>query len=176
MKIAVVGYSGSGKSTLARRLGERSGLPVLHLDTVQFLPGWQERPEDEQFTLVQDFMDAHESWIIDGNYSHLLYEQRMDQADRILLLLFNRWSALWRVTKRYLRYRGKSRPDMTAGCEEKLDGDFVRWVLWKGRSKRQRERFALLPERYPDKCVVLKNQRQIDRSLKTWEEEEGKEI
>lgn len=43
MKIAVTGYSGAGKSTLARTLGERLGCPVLHLDTVQFTPGWVER-------------------------------------------------------------------------------------------------------------------------------------
>ena len=36
MKIAILGTSGSGKSTLAKRLGERYGLPVLHMDTVHF--------------------------------------------------------------------------------------------------------------------------------------------
>ncbi len=41
MKIAVLGYSGSGKSTLARRLGEYFQVPVLHLDVVNFLPGWE---------------------------------------------------------------------------------------------------------------------------------------
>lgn len=47
MKIAILGYSGSGKSTLARRLGEQYGIPVLHLDRVQFLPGWRERDPEE---------------------------------------------------------------------------------------------------------------------------------
>lgn len=167
MKIAVVGYSGSGKSTLARRLGERSSLPVLHLDTVQFLPGWRERDDEAQHEIVRDFMSKNTDWIIDGNYSHLLYEQRMEAADRIVLLLFPPLSALLRVTRRYFRYRGKSRPDMTEGCEEKLDGEFIRWVLWKGRGKKQRERFAALQQQYPDKCIVLKNQRQLDRYLNT---------
>lgn len=44
MKIEILGTSGSGKSTLAKRLGETYGLPVLHMDTVHFLPGWVERP------------------------------------------------------------------------------------------------------------------------------------
>ncbi len=39
MKIAIVGYSGSGKSTLARKLGTIFQADVLHLDTMQFLPG-----------------------------------------------------------------------------------------------------------------------------------------
>ena len=48
MKIAILGTSGSGKSTLAKRLGERYGLPVLHMDTVHFLPGWVERAREEE--------------------------------------------------------------------------------------------------------------------------------
>jgi len=31
-RIAIVGISGSGKSTFARRLGEKLGIPVIHLD------------------------------------------------------------------------------------------------------------------------------------------------
>ena len=52
MKIAILGTSGSGKSTLAKRLGERYGLPVLHMDTVHFLPGWVERPFAEEEAIV----------------------------------------------------------------------------------------------------------------------------
>ena len=47
MKIAILGTSGSGKSTLAQTLGAAYHAPVLHLDTVHFLPGWVERPLDE---------------------------------------------------------------------------------------------------------------------------------
>jgi adenylate kinase family enzyme len=43
MKIAIIGHSGSGKSTLAAFLGEKYALPVLHVDTIHFLPGWVER-------------------------------------------------------------------------------------------------------------------------------------
>ena len=54
MKIAILGTSGSGKSTLAKRLGETYGLPVLHMDTVHFLPGWVERPFAEEEAIVRD--------------------------------------------------------------------------------------------------------------------------
>ena len=33
-RVMIVGQPGSGKSTLARRLGERTGLPVVHIDTI----------------------------------------------------------------------------------------------------------------------------------------------
>lgn len=51
---------------------------------------------------------------------------------------------------------------MAAGCEEKLDGEFVRWVLWGGRSKTARQRYQKVQAQYPDKTVVLRDQRQLD--------------
>ena len=71
MKIAILGFAGSGKSTLARTLGEISGAPVLHLDTVQFLPNWEIRDPEEKQRLVEEFLDSHLSWVIDGNYRKL---------------------------------------------------------------------------------------------------------
>ena len=165
MKIAILGYAGSGKSTLARELGELYGVPVLHLDKVMFLPGWQERPKDEQLAIVQRFMDENEGWVIDGNYSGLLQARRLEEADKVLFLLFNRFSALARVAKRYRTYRGQSRPDMAEGCSEKLDAAFIRWVLWEGRSAKTRAGFERKRKLCGDKCAVLKSQRQIDRWL-----------
>ena len=166
MKIAIIGYSGSGKSTLARALAAHYGADVLHLDTVHHLPGWKERkPEDEQ-RIVSSFLDAHDAWVIDGNYTKLSYERRMAEADRIVMLLFSRLNCLWRVTKRYQKYRRSSRPDMTEGCEEKLDAAFILWVLWKGRRKPARERYRRIAAQYADKVTVLKNQRQLDAFLR----------
>ena len=165
MKIAVLGYSGSGKSTLARELGALYGVPVLHLDTVQFLPGWEIRPQEEQLSIVQRFMDENEGWVIDGNYSNLLQPRRLEEADEVVFLLFNRVSSLWRVTRRYRRYRGGSRPDMAEGCREKLDAAFICWVLWEGRTKKKRDGFERKRKACGAKSVVLKNQRQIDRWL-----------
>ena len=171
MKIAILGYSGAGKSTLARSLGARYCVPVLHLDRVHWAANWTERDDAEKRRLVLGFMDKnHDGWIIDGNYSDLLRARRLEEADRIVLLLFDRFSCLWRVTKRYFRYRGLSRPDMGEGCAEKLDAAFIRWVLWRGRSRKRRRSFAAIRAQYPEKTVVLRNQRQLDRYLQQTDE------
>ena len=82
MKIAILGTSGSGKSTLAKCLGERYGLPVLHMDTVHFLPGWVERPFAEEEAIVRQFLDENAGgWVIDGNYSKTCYARRLEEAD-----------------------------------------------------------------------------------------------
>ena len=89
MKIAVIGYSGSGKSTLAKHLGEETGYPVLYLDKVNFLPGWQERDRAEARAMVTAFM-AQDNWIIDGNYGDLHCGLRMAAADKIMMLCLQR--------------------------------------------------------------------------------------
>ena len=165
MKIAVMGCSGSGKSTLARTLAERHGVEVLHLDSVQFLPGWEIRDEADKERMVREFLDTHSGWVVDGTYSKLSFARRLEEADRIILLLFNRFTALWRVTKRYLAYRGQSRPDMAEGCGEKLDAEFIWWVLFQGRRSGDRARWRQIAAQYGDKTVILKNQRQLDAFL-----------
>ena len=162
MKIAIIGYSGSGKSTLARKLAETYNLPVSHFDRVQFRPNWEIRPQASKEVMTRVFLDLHEDWIIDGNYSKLSFERRMEEADVIIQLRFNRLSCLSRVTRRYWKYKGSTRADMAEGCKEKLDWEFVTWVLWKGRTKESRQRYQSVLSRYPEKTIVVKNQRQLD--------------
>ena len=162
MKIAIMGYSGSGKSTLARAFAKKYGCDVLHFDRIQFKPGWVERDLEEKRQMTLEFMDSHDEWVIDGNYTRLFLERRLEEADLIVLMLFGRLNCLWRVTGRYRKYRGKTRPDMGEGCNEKLDADFVKWILWKGRGKKQRNNFASIMERYAGKTVVVRNQSQLE--------------
>ena len=162
MKIAIIGHSGSGKSTLARRLADKYRIPVLHFDAVQFRPNWEIRPQPSKEIMTKVFLDLHTSWVIDGNYSKLYYQRRMEEADVIVVMLFPRWRCLWRVIRRYLKYKDQTRPDMGAGCKEKLDWEFVKWILRDGRSKTARERYGWVCSRYADKVIVVKNQRQLN--------------
>ncbi|KAB8286603.1 DNA topology modulation protein FlaR [Bifidobacterium avesanii] len=163
MKIAILGLTGSGKSTLARQLAKASRLPLLHLDTVQFLPGWHNRPINDQHAMVRAFLDDHQSWVIDGNYTNLYYRERLDDADLIVVMLFNRFARLHRTLRRLRAYRGQSRPSMTAGCEERMNADFVWWILHRGCDAKHMLEYRTVTERYAGKTVVLRNQRQLDR-------------
>ena len=165
MKNMLIGTSGSGKSTLAQTLGQHFGLPVLHLDAVHFLPGWVERPLEEERALVERFLVEHTDWIIDGNYHKTCYERRLAEADRILVLWFGRLVCLERVTRRWRQNRGRTRSSMAAGCEEKLDAEFMWWVLYRGRRKAFRQRVQSIARQYPEKTVLLHSQRELDRYL-----------
>lgn len=166
MKVAVIGYSGAGKSTLAQALGTRLDCPVLHLDTVQFTPGWQERDRAEARAMVAAFM-AQPGWIIDGNYHAFCHEQRMDEADVIIFLNFPRLICFYRALKRYHQYKGRTRASMAAGCPEKFDGEFIRWLLWEGRTKSRRESYREILRCYPHKTIVCRSRRAVRRYLRS---------
>ena len=151
LKIAIIGYSGSGKSTLASFLGQHYNCDVLHLDKIHFTSNWQERTSD---------------WIIEGNYSTCLYEERMREADCIIYFSFNRFNCLSRVFRRYLKYRGHTRPSMAEDCNEKIDFEFMKWILLDGRSNKYVKQYKAVIKKYPDKTIVIKNQKQLTHYMK----------
>lgn len=121
-RIVIIGSGGSGKSTLARKLGEVLHLPVYHLDKLYWQPNWQELPRGAWLRVQQEIF-AQPAWTMDGNYGGAM-EVRLAAADAVIFLDRPRLLCLWRVFKRFLRYRGRVRPDMTQGCEERLTKNF----------------------------------------------------
>jgi adenylate kinase family enzyme len=162
-RILVIGSGGSGKSTLARRLGDLLKIDVKHLDRLYWRPGWQEPPKDEWLERVKE-LTSDDSWIMDGNYGGTL-DVRIQRCDTIVFLDLPRTLCLWRIIKRRLIYRNRSRPDMTEGCPEKLNWEFIRWV-W-GYSHRSRPRVVkLLREHSETKQIVwLRSRAEVRRFL-----------
>lgn len=117
-RVMIIGQPGSGKSTLARNLGLRTGLPVVHIDTIHWQPGWIERSRDEKTRLCYE-VEARDCWIFEGGHS-VTWENRMARAD--LLIWIDRSAPLrfWRVLLRTLLQRGRSRPDLPENCPELL--------------------------------------------------------
>ena len=165
MKIAIIGYSGAGKSTLAQKLSQLYSIPKLHMDTLQFQPDWQDSDRDWMKAEMKNFLTNHLNWVIDGNYSWCYYEERMREADQIIFLNFSPWICLLRAFKRYLKYRGQVRESMATGCKEQFNWEFIRWILWDGRTKSAKERYKGILETYPEKVIVLRSQKEMDHFL-----------
>ena len=158
MKIAVLGYAGSGKTYLSDYISEKKNIPVLHLDEIKWNKDW--KPVDNSLVLpkVSEFM-ASNDWIIDGYYDYLYYDERLEQADMIVLLLLPRTACFYRAIK-----RTKSR--RKDGYKNDLNLWFIKFTLFGCRNKERRRTYAEITEKHKDKTVVLKTKRQVDRFMK----------
>lgn len=140
-RILVIGSPGAGKSTLARDIAARTDLPLFNLDRIFWLPGWTERDRDEGRAELANVL-AQDRWIIDGNYGSSL-PMRIARADTVVWLDYPTHLCLIRAIKRWWPYRGHTRPDMTEDCPERLDIEFLIYILTFRGAWQHRNRAAL---------------------------------
>lgn len=163
-RILIIGCGGAGKSTLARQLGKKLDLPVVHLDTLFWKPGWVQESREE-FDRKLSVELEKPRWILDGNFNRTM-PQRMAKCDTIIYLDFPRLTCLMGVIKRIVTTYGKVRPDMGEGCPERFDLEFLRWVWNYNKNNRERN-YQLLNEAAHAQKLVLKNRRAVKQFLKS---------
>ncbi|GES45483.1 ATPase AAA [Rhizobium dioscoreae] len=126
-RILIIGCSGTGKSTLAQAIASLRGLTYVSMDRdIFWLPGWKSRPRPEAIALIEQAV-AGPRWIMDGNSPGTL-PLRLPRTDLVIWRRSPRYVALRGVISRWLRYRGRSRPEMAPGCPERLDWKFLRYI------------------------------------------------
>jgi adenylate kinase family enzyme len=163
-RVIIIGCGGAGKSTLARQLGEKTGLPVVHLDKLFWLPGWVERERDEFDQMMEEEIRKDE-WIMDGNFNRTM-PYRLSRCDTVIYLDYSRVTCLMGVLKRVLTTRGTVRPDMGEGCPERMDLDFLKWV-WNFNKNKQERYHQMLRDATHVQVLVFKNRRQTKKFLKS---------
>lgn len=142
-KVVILGPSGAGKTTLAGQLAERFNMHHIELDSLHWGPGWSERPKDEFLADLAREM-AHESWVVDGNYS-FARELIWPEADTAVWLDYPLSVILWRLLSRTLR-RTVGRQALWNGNRERFWVQFLSkesLFLWAVKSQAKHRR------RYP---------------------------
>ena len=120
-RVVILGPGGAGKSTLARRLGERTGLPVMELDKHFWSADLRPLPTDQWRTRQSELVKGEE-WIADGDLGpYDVLEPRLRAADTVIVLDFPRWRCAWRSVR-----RSRERPE------------FWKWLwTWRRQSRPQ---------------------------------------
>ena len=164
-RVLIIGSSGAGKSTLATRIAEKLHLPVIHLDTEYWQPGWTVPPEENWREKVAELV-ARDRWVMDGNYSGS-FDLRMPRADMIVWLDPPTWICLLRALKRAVTLWGRTRPDMAPGCPEKFDLEFFLWILNFRRTHLAKNRAAIDQYAPSASLAVLRSDAEVAGFLET---------
>ena len=159
-KILIVGSPGSGKSTLARKITEKTGYELIHLDNEYWSDTWVATPREEFREKVSKLVEK-DCWIMDGNYSNT-FDIRLPAADVVIFLDINRFVCLFSVISRH----GKARPDIPDGCAEKFDKEFITWILFKSRTKMCKKRHLENLNKTQGQKLIFTNRRQVNNYLK----------
>ena len=162
-RVMIIGCGGAGKSTLARQLGEKTGLPVVHLDQIWWAPGnWKHMEREEFDARLLEEMEKPQ-WILDGNFNRTI-EMRLKKCDTVIYLDFNRVACLLSWLKRVVSNWGHARIDMAPGCQEWFDPEMAGWI-WNFNKKNRENYYRLLNEAEGVETIVLKNRRMVRRFL-----------
>ena len=157
-KIIVIGCPGSGKSTLSRELHSKTGIPLYHLDMLN----WNaDRTTVEKRVFLERLSDVLEKdeWIIDGNYGSTM-ELRMQRCDTIIFLDYSLDVCLDGISKR----KGKPRGDIPWEEPEQDDEEFIRFI--RNYNSQSKPQVMGLLQKYSNKnIIVFKNRNEASAFL-----------
>lgn len=139
-KIIIIGCPGAGKSTFARKLRDKLGIKLYHLDQIYHRPDRTTISREEFDTKLAEIM-RNEQWIIDGNYQRTISE-RLQNCDTVFLLDYPPEICLVGAQNRV----GVKRDDMP-WVEEELDPEFKELIM--NFSEKQLPDIYKLLEKYP---------------------------
>lgn len=103
-----------------------------------------------------------DSWIMDGNYQNT-FDIRFPASDTIIVLDINRFVCFWRIWKRRML---QNRSDKLENCNERINFEFMKWVLWDYPSRGKNQISVFLKEYYNKNIVVIKSTRQMEEFIK----------
>ena len=88
-------------------------------------------------------------------------EERLASCDTVVFLDLSRALCLLRVILRRMRFRGVSRPDITAHCPERLTWEFIRWIWTCPRRRRPRILARLSTVASEKRIVILRSRADV---------------
>lgn len=162
-RVIIIGCGGSGKSTLARALGEKTALPVTHLDQIWWKPGNWQHLEPGEFDARLSELVQQPAWIMDGNFDRTM-GIRLEHCDTVIYMDFPAIVCLFSWVKRVIINWGRARVDMAEGCCEWFDPEFAGWIL--NFNKKHRKGYYEMLEGQKEKTVLIfRNRHQVRKFL-----------
>ena len=161
-KVIVIGCPGSGKTTLAKALAEKTDLPLIHLDKIQWTGNWECLRGEDFDRILSEKMQAP-CWIIDGNYNRTI-PMRLSCCDTVIYLDYPTYISFFGALKRVISNYGKVRDDMGGNCREHFDPTFF-WFILTFNLKNRKRYYKLLNSAEGKNIVILRSRKETAEFL-----------
>ena len=165
-RINIIGASGTGKSTLARQLAEVYKLPIVYMDYIAHTKRYNPLYDQPAFLKKIHEECMKNEWIMEGVYASSTLQNRMEKADVTLYLDYPRRIYLFRVFKRRIQYRNKSREEMPTDWKERLDFNFIKYV-WNFKKVKKPIIDEELAKNPHSNIIILKQPKDTKKLLKS---------
>ncbi|EIU6165534.1 AAA family ATPase [Listeria monocytogenes] len=158
-KVLIIGPNSAGKSTFATELGKHYDFEVCHLDKLFWQENWNAVAKADFEDKVDNIMSSKKKYIIDGDYFFNL-EKRLEHADLVIWIKIPLFLCVANIIKRRFKYMTNVRPDVTEGCDEKLNLSFLLYALkYNKRSGKQTK--ELLDNVYDKELFVIDSYKKL---------------
>ncbi|HAC0123453.1 TPA_asm: AAA family ATPase [Listeria monocytogenes] len=158
-KVLIIGPNGAGKSTFATEHGKHYDFEVCHLDKLFWQENWNAVAKADFEDKVDNIMSSKKKYIIDGDYFFNL-EKRLEHADLVIWIKIPLFLCVANIIKRRFKYMTNVRPDVTEGCDEKLNLSFLLYALkYNKRSGKQTK--ELLDNVYDKELFVIDSYKKL---------------
>lgn len=146
-KVIVIGCPGSGKSTFSKALHDATGLPLYHLDMMNWNADGTNVPKYTFMDRLHQVLEK-ESWIIDGNYGSTM-ELRMQFCDTVFFLDYPLDICIDGIKSR----KGKERTDIPCTTLEDEDNEFMEFI--NNYNSASRPTVMELLHKYSHKRIII---------------------
>lgn len=134
------------------------------MDQLFWKPGWLQSTREELLN-KQEIHLKKKSWIIEGNYTSV-WEDRLRAADTIIFLDVNRFLCTYRVIKRWIKHRGRTREDLAEGCPERITVEFILYVWRFPKDKNKKIYRRILQQNSHTQILILQKRKAVHHFLK----------
>jgi len=148
----------------AKKLSAITGISMVSLDALFWRSGWTPSEDADFGRRVTEAINAPH-WVMEGNYlSHAGMLPR-ERADTVIWLDLPRMTCMIGVMIRTTTSHGRVRPEMSPGCPERFDAEFLHYV-WTFRQKQRPQLARFLEGLHSDQRLIRFVRRaDVDRYL-----------
>ena len=175
-KIYVVGNTCSGKSTIGHKIANKTGVPFVELDAINFLPNWIGLNEHHPRLFQAKIIDAtkSDSWVIAGSYEEHVRATVWEDINLIIWLDLPILAILGRLIKRsWQRWRthellwGTNYENFFKHFKIWSDDSLLFWAVTQ-HAKKRRLMLAVTRENSGLKITRLRSSKEIESFIESF--------